>query len=60
MKYITRFIRKDGQPNEEYYWNKESDAVKQLELFIDDDSDLYRTIEVVDENDNTVKVLDFA
>ena len=51
MKYITRFIRKDGQPNEEYYWNKESDAVKHLELFTDDDSDLYERIEVVDEND---------
>lgn len=38
MKYITRFIRKDGQPNEEYYWNKESDAVKHLEflkIFLD-------------------------
>ena len=54
MKYITRFIRKDGQPNEEYYWNKESDAVKHLELFIDDDSDLYERIEVVDENDRII------
>lgn len=46
--YLVRFIRKDKQPNEEYYYNALKDAQYHLSLFLDDDSDLYDRIELVD------------
>ncbi len=46
--YLVRFIRKDRQPNEEYFYNSLKDAEYHLSLFLDDDSDLYDRIELED------------
>ena len=45
--YMTRFVRKDGKPDEEYYYQNKQDADNHLKLFKDDDSDLYAYIEVI-------------
>lgn len=42
--YIVQFQRRDGQPNEEYYYNTRDEAEKHLRLFHGDDSGLYRRI----------------
>ena len=52
--FSTRFIRKDGQPDEIYSYNAVEDAVNHLRLFKDDDSDLYRNISVLDEKNGIV------
>lgn len=44
---IVRFIRADDQPAEEYYYNNISEAVHHIHLFKDDDSGLYRRIELI-------------
>ena len=46
--YLVRFIRKDCQPDEEYYYNKLVDAQNHLDLFRDDNSDLYLQIDLFD------------
>lgn len=43
---VTTFIRVDGQPNEEYWYSSASEAKAHLDMFRDDDSGLYRRIEV--------------
>lgn len=53
--FITRFIRKDHQPNEDYYYRTVFEAIKHYSLFEDDDSDLYDRIQIVD--DSTGKIL---
>ena len=45
--YITRFIRKDHKPPEEYYYRSQAEAQAHLDLFREDDSDLYSRIEVL-------------
>ena len=42
--YIVRFVRKDGQPNEEYYYHSARDAIEHFRLFENDDSCLYEEI----------------
>ncbi len=42
--YVVRFVRKDGQPDEEYYYNCLKDAQFHFNLFKDDDSGLYKNI----------------
>ena len=51
--YIVRFVRVDGCPAEEYYYQREADAKYHLALFLDDDSGLYSKVSIisVDEND---------
>ena len=44
--YIVRFIRRDGRPDEEYFYNAAEDAMWHFGLFADDDSGLYTRIEV--------------
>lgn len=44
--WVTRFVRKDGQPDEEYYYYTEKEAEDHRGLFDDDDSGLYERIEV--------------
>ena len=39
--FIVRFIRKDGQLNEEYYYHFIRDALDHFLLFENDDSTLY-------------------
>ena len=45
--YITRFIRRDHKPPEEYYYHSQPEALAHLDLFRDDDSQLYTKIEVL-------------
>ena len=46
--WVVRFIRKDGKPDEEYFYLTFSDAEYQRRLFENDSSDLYERIEVVE------------
>jgi hypothetical protein len=46
--FMTRFIRRDGRPAEEYYYHSLAEAEHHMNLFRDDDSDLYDHIDVVD------------
>lgn len=52
--FITRFIRADEQPNEEYFYQTETDARAHMNLFNGDDSGLYSRIEVVQYSTDTV------
>ena len=45
--FIVRFVRNDGKPHEEYYYPDLSAAEEHLNLFLDDDSELYSKIELV-------------
>ena len=45
--YIVRFIRKDDKPVEEYFYHTYEEAFVHLALFRNDDSGLYRRIEIV-------------
>ena len=45
--YIVRFIRKDDKPVEEFYYHTYEEAFVHLALFRNDDSGLYRRIEIV-------------
>ena len=42
--YIVRFLRKDEQPNEEYYYNSMHAALEHFMLFENDDSNLFEEI----------------
>ena len=46
--WVVRFIRKDGKPDEEYFYLTFSDAEYHRRLFENDSSDLYERIEVVE------------
>ena len=46
--WVVRFIRKDGKPDEEYFYPTFSDAEYHRRLFENDSSDLYERIEVVE------------
>lgn len=46
--YIVRFQRRDGKPDEDYYYNSFPEAHNHLALFKDDDSNLYTHIEVLE------------
>ena len=52
--WIVRFIRRDGKPNEEYYYSSLADAEQHRNLFLDDDSGLYEKIEIVNEKTKEV------
>lgn len=45
--YIVRFIRADEQPDEEYLYRKEKDAMYHFSLFEEDASQLYSLIKVL-------------
>lgn len=59
--YITRFVRRDRRPDEEYYCPTIEEARYHLEQFRDDDSELYERIEIVsdDEPEKAVETLTF-
>ncbi len=42
--YIVRFVRLDGKPDEEYYYQSLQDAQYHLHLFDTDDSGLYNKV----------------
>lgn len=44
--YIVRFVRADCGPDEEYYYHTEQEAFSHFNLFLDDDSELYKRIEI--------------
>ena len=46
--YIARFIRRDEKVDEEYYYLAYGDALNHLALFKNDNSGLYKRIEIVD------------
>lgn len=45
--WIVRFVRRDGKPDEEYYYHTPREAEAHKELFQEDDSGLYEAIEIV-------------
>ncbi len=49
--WIVRFIRKDGKPDEEYFYHFKSEAEFHRDLFKNDDSGLYEKIDVVNDED---------
>ena len=46
--YIVRFVRKDKKADEKYYYLSYCNALNHLALFKDDDSGLYKRIEIID------------
>ena len=44
--YIVRFVRVDCGPDEEYYYHTEQEAFSHFKLFLDDDSELDKRIEI--------------
>lgn len=48
--WIVRFVRKDGKPDEEYYYPSLNDAEYHRSLFIDDDSELYKRVYIISKN----------
>lgn len=57
--YIVRFVRWDGQPNEEYYYYHLEDAAFHFGLFKEDDSGLYTRIELLEICDKILLKLAF-
>lgn len=47
--FILRFVRADNQPNEDYYYHNRQDAEEHYNLFLHDDSGLYNSIEIIEE-----------
>ena len=45
--WIVRFVRKDGKPNEDYYYNSRVKAEYHRDLFLNDDSGLYERLEII-------------
>lgn len=46
--FVTRFIRSDGKPHEDFVYDTKEAAHAHLKLFENDDSGLYRNISVID------------
>ena len=44
--WIVKFVRKDGKPDEEYYYHSIAKAEYHRDLFLNDDSGLYEKIEI--------------
>ena len=53
--YIVRFIRADGAPIEEYFYEQRADADQHLNMFCDDDSGLYKRIAILNDETRTVE-----
>lgn len=52
--FLVKFYRKDGKPDEEYFYHSAEEALQHLSLFVGDDSNLYNSIVASDEGKNTV------
>ena len=46
--FVTRFIRSDGKPDEDFVYYTKAEAEAHLRLFTEDSSGLYRNISVID------------
>ena len=44
--FLVQFVRRDGKPNEEYYYHSKQSAVDHLNLFYNDDSKIYQYIKL--------------
>ena len=55
--YIVQFMRKDGQPNDEYIYSDKIDAEKHFRLFRNDDSGLYTEVCLLSWQGNDTKLL---
>lgn len=55
--YCVQFKRNDGNPDEEYFYNFLDDAQSHIDLFKNDDSQLYEKIEIIDCNETPEKVV---
>ena len=55
--FIVRFIRRDGKPDEEYYYHTREDAERHFFLFRDDDSNLYWEIVLTHASGDAEEVL---
>lgn len=53
--YVVRFVRKDGKPDEEYFYHTKADALYHFNLFLNDDSGLYRMIAIYNDATNFVE-----
>ena len=49
--WIVRFVRKDGKPDEEYFYHSQSEAEYHRDLFQNNDSGLYERIEIINDAD---------
>lgn len=59
--FIVRFTRADKKPAEEYPYRTREEAEKHFNMFLNDDSGLYRNVCIYDDVRNTVeKILRFA
>lgn len=59
-KFVVRFVRADNQPVEEYYFVSEKEGNQHIDLFKDDNSELYKFIALVDiENNLVLRILIF-
>ena len=58
--YLVRFLRKDDKPTEEYCYNELKDAREHFELFREDDSDLYQTIQIIEEGFENKEIDSFS
>ncbi len=56
-QYIVSFIRKDEQPDENYVYYEKIDAEHHMNLFVNDDSGLYKRIELSLWDNNKIMVL---
>ena len=52
--FDVRFIRNDNKPDEIYSYSSLEDATKHFEMFLNDDSCLYKNISVMDVKEQTV------
>lgn len=48
--FVLRFVRTDNKPNEDYYYATKEEAEEHYSLFQDDDSGLYSSIEIIEED----------
>lgn len=49
--WIVCFVRKDGKPDEKYFYHSRAEAEHHLNLFKDDDSDLYEKIIILNDEE---------
>ena len=57
MMYMVRFVRRDGKPDEEYYYNTQDHAASHFSLFYNDDSGLYKTILLLAYEEKMIKTI---
>ena len=57
--FLTRFTRVDGAGPEDYLYNSYEEARNHFDLFLNDDSKLYRNICVIGENMEVLCILPF-